>query len=337
MIIESGQLEHIMKTQNPFVMAAYHLDQFPKGDGSLEPAEKRPFNRNGDYDPDAPWRMYFGEKVPGFPAHPHRGFETVTVVVRGTVDHTDGLGSKGRYENGDVQWMTAGKGLQHAEMFPLRHTDGANPLELFQLWLSLDKAHRMVEPAYKMLWNEEIPDLTLQDHNGRTIRIRIIAGELDGHRAPDPAPDSWAKDKDHHVSIQTIELEPGAAYAIPAKPDTIGRSVYFYAGTAARIENEVFAEPSYVFVTAGDETALHNDGPDAVKFLLLEAQPIPEPIVAHGPFVMTTMTEIRQAYRDFQETRFGGWPFPSAEVYHAPDQERFAVYADGTVEYPTAK
>lgn len=334
MIIESGEMSHISKTQNPFVFAAYHLDHFPEGDGKLEPAVRKEADPNGDYDPDAPWRMYFGQKVPGFPAHPHRGFETVTVVIEGTVDHTDGLGSKGRYENGDVQWMTAGSGMQHAEMFPLRHTDRPNPLELFQLWLSLDSAHRMAEPAYKMLWNEDIPQLMTADGTGLTTKIRVIAGEAGGRRPPDPTPDSWAHDRAHHVSIKLLELEPGASHTIPAALNSMNRSLYFYDGDALRIEEELFPGHSYAFVTAGNDTPLKNEGQEPAKLLLLEATPIPEPIVAQGPFVMSSQAEIRQAYRDYHATRFGGWPFPTEEPYHAPDQERFAIYADGTVEYP---
>ena len=336
MILETGKIGHSLKTQNPFVATMYHNDHFPAGNGSLGPVvEKTSRNtEDGDFDMGADWRMYYGETVPGFPAHPHRGFETVTIVLQGTVDHTVGLGGMGRYENGDVQWMTAGKGLQHAEMFPLRNTEGPNPLELFQIWLSLDHAHRMADPAYKMLWREAIPVLNFKDDGGFSTKVTLFAGELNGQRAPEPAPDSWAKDKGHHLGIQVIELEPGAAYTIPAAFPTMNRSVYFYEGETLRLEDQLLEGPGYGFAQAGTTTALKNEGAVTAKVLLLEAEPIPEPIIAHGPFVMTTREEIREAYQDYQKTEFGGWPFASAEVYHSADQDRFARYADGTVEYP---
>lgn len=334
MIIESGRIEHGMKCQNPFIVAMYHLDHFPSGNGTLGPSVRRPVRTGGDMDMQADWRMYYGQKVPGFPAHPHRGFETVTVVVRGTVDHTDGLGSKGRYENGDVQWMTAGSGLQHAEMFPLRRTDQENPLELFQIWLSLDQANRMTSPDYKMLWREEIPVIRQEDEKGNGLRITVIAGEVDGQRPPMPTQASWAARPEHHLSIQIIELDPGASYTIPAGPDLMNRSLYFYEGTQMTIIGEAFPERSYAFVTGSETTVLANTGTQTGKLLLLESLPIHEPIVAHGPFVMSSMEEIRQAYSDYQQTQFGGWPFESPEVYHSTDQERFAEYPDGRVEYP---
>ena len=108
------------ETTNPFLFCAYHADAYPKGNGEMGPNESLAGRNIGqDFTIKDGWRMYHGEKVPGFPSHPHRGFETITVVEKGLVDHADSLGASGRYGNGDVQWMTAGKGLQHSEMFPL--------------------------------------------------------------------------------------------------------------------------------------------------------------------------------------------------------------------------
>ena len=337
MILETGKMQFPMKCQNPFVTAMYHLDRFPKGDGKLGPAVRKSDRPDRETDPDAPWQMYYGEKVPGFPAHPHRGFETITVVLQGTIDHTDGLGSQGRYEDGDVQWMTAGSGIQHAEMFPLRHTDRENPLELFQIWLSLDRKHRMAKPAYRMLWREDIPLITIKDGAGLSVKLTVFAGEANGRKAPAPTPDSWAADPGHRLSIQLIEMEPGSAYTVPPGTASQNRSLYFYAGETLAVEGKELHSPGYAFVTAEAGTPLRNTGKSPAKVLLLEAEPIPEPIVAHGPFVMSSEEEIRQSYMDYRLTEFGGWPFDSAEAYHSADRERFARYADGTVEYPAKK
>src|SRR5205085_10917871 len=113
------------------------------------------------------WRMYHGMTVPGFPQHPHRGFETVTFVRSGLIDHSDSLGATARFGRGDVQWLTAGKGIVHSEMFPLVQRGERNPVELFQIWLNLPRADKLVEPHFTMLWREQIPTLTVQDAAGR--------------------------------------------------------------------------------------------------------------------------------------------------------------------------
>lgn len=329
-ILKKGKYKHQMPTQNPFVLAVHHLDYFPEGNETLGPVKKG--DQEG-YDVDADWRMYYGEEVPGFPAHPHRGFETVTVVTKGVVDHTDGLGSKGRYSNGDVQWMTAGKGLQHCEMFPLVNQNEPNTMELFQIWLSLDKAHRMVEPDYKMLWREEIPVIVKGDE-GKQVKITLIAGTLDGVNAPKPTNDSWAYDPKHKLSIQLIELEVGASYELPIGSNTLNRSIYYYEGGNLLIGDEPFTKDEYMFIAADVQVKIKNNSEETGKILLLESEPIEEPIVAYGPFVMTTNEEIKEAYDDYHRTEFGGWPFEKAEVVHERSQGRFAAYPDGRIDRP---
>lgn len=330
-ILEKGKYKHQIPTQNPFVLAVHHLDYFPEGNDYLGPAKK--LEQTG-YDMDADWRMYYGEDVPGFPAHPHRGFETITVVTKGVVDHTDGLGSKGRYENGDVQWMTAGRGLQHCEMFPLIHKDKANTMELFQIWLSLDRAHRMVEPDYKMLWREDIPVIRIGDI-GRQVKITLIAGELNGIEAVKPTKDSWAYDKKNRVSIQLIEFDEGASYELPIASGPFNRSIYQYEGGELHVGDEPFNKNEYMFISADETILIKNKSGATSKILLLESEPINEPIVAYGPFVMTTNEEISQAYIDYKRTEFGGWPFEKDEVVHERNEGRFAAYPDGRIDRPT--
>ena len=190
-----------LEVLNPYILCFHHNDFFPKGKSDMSPIEYLPNrNPNGDFDLDAPWRMYYGSKIPGFPVHPHRGFETITVVTKGYADHFDSKGSKGRYGEGDVQWMTAGSGIQHSEMFPLLHEEKENPMELFQIWLNLPKKDKMVEPSYKMLWAEDIPVVRYKS-NGSEARVKVLAGNFAGIEALKPTPNSWAATKENKVRI----------------------------------------------------------------------------------------------------------------------------------------
>ena len=139
-IIRIRDLGFQWKTNNPFLFCVHHKDAYPRGNGEMGPDASLAGRRIGnDFTVKDGWRMYHGRLIPGFPQHPHRGFETITIVLEGLVDHADSLGAAGRYGHGDIQWMTAGAGIQHCEMFPLVNQDRDNPLELFQIWLNLPK------------------------------------------------------------------------------------------------------------------------------------------------------------------------------------------------------
>ena len=152
--------------------------------------------------------MYHGTKVPGFPMHPHRGFETVTIVKKGFVDHHDSVGASGRYGNGDVQWLTTGSGCQHAEMFPLVSMEEENPLELFQIWLNLQAKDKFTKPAYKMLWAEDIPEITVGDDYGPKAKVTVIAGSYNDVKGLEPNPASYASNPQGHVNILMIDMDP---------------------------------------------------------------------------------------------------------------------------------
>jgi len=173
--------------------------------------------------------MYHGSVVPGFPQHPHRGFETVTLVRRGLIDHSDSLGATARFGHGDAQWLTAGEGIVHAEMFPLLDRVKSNPLELFQIWLNLPAADKMAPPHFAMLWDRDIPRSMFKDGEGRATEVAVVAGELGGRKAPPPPPRSWARRTDTEVAIWTIRMEPGASWILPAtkRPD-VARTLYFF-------------------------------------------------------------------------------------------------------------
>src|SRR3954465_15527 len=131
-------------TVDPFLFCAYHDDAYPQGNGELGPKAALAGREIGsDFSRKDGWSMYHGDTVPGFPAHPHRGFETVTIVRKGLIDHSDSLGATAGCGEGDGPWVTAGKGIVHSEMFPLLKADADNPLELFQIWLNLPQRSKM--------------------------------------------------------------------------------------------------------------------------------------------------------------------------------------------------
>ena len=327
------QLGFQWETQDPFLFCAYHLDNCPKGNENLGPAASLSGRNLGqDFAPNPDnWRMYHGTKVPGFPAHPHRGFETVTIVERGLADHSDSLGAAGRFGNGDVQWMTAGKGVQHSEMFPLLETEEENPLLLFQLWLNLPKKSKMVEPHFKMLWNEDIPVHTFQDEDGKTITIKLVSGDYKEIKAPSSAPDSWASSKENKVGIWIVTMEANASWAIPTYEAGLNRTLYFYQGDEIETEGFHIPKDHCIDLLSDKEITIKTNGTKA-SFLFLQGKPINEPVAKQGPFVMNTPQEINEAIAEFRQTEFGGWPWPSYDHVHPKERGRFALHADGTEE-----
>lgn len=317
---------------NPFIFCAHHLDHYPKAKPDMTPdASLSGRNIGSDFTIKDGWRMYHGDKVPGFPVHPHRGFETITIVQNGFVDHSDSHGQAGRYGMGDVQWMTAGSGLQHSEMFPLLNTEDENETELFQVWLNLPSEKKFAQPFFKMLWSEDIPVYEHTDKNGKLIKANIICGELYGVRSISPAPDSWAFDKANNVAIITFTLQEGAEWVLPAASTDATRTLYFHKGNSVSVDGVTVKSGNAIIVNSGSSLTIKSFGEDNY-FLLLQGNPIDEPVVQYGPFVMNTRQEIQQAFYDYQQTQFGGWPWPRHDNVHARLKGRFATYKDGTSE-----
>lgn len=317
---------------SPFLASMHHKDQYPTGNKEQGPSVSL-IGRNigNDFSGKDGFSMYHGEKVPGFPVHPHRGFETVTIVLDGFVDHFDSKGAEGRYGNGDVQWLTTGAGCQHVEMFPLVYEDKANPLELFQIWLNLPAKSKFAEPDYKMLWAEEIPIIKKSNKKGKIAEIRVIAGNYEGINSLEPTKDSWAAKQENHVGIWLITLEPEAELKIPPVSKTLNRNLYFYQGMGSiEIEKQIINSSSRIKLSGEDEIIITN-GDEMSYLLLLEGEPINESVAQYGPFVMNTAKEIEEAYRDYQNTQFGGWPWTQEELVHSRETGRFARYPDGSV------
>ena len=335
-VLDSAPLGFQWVTLDPFLFCVHHDDDYPAGNDALGPAASLAGRDIGqDFAGKDGWRMYHGDVVPGFPQHPHRGFETVTIARRGTIDHSDSLGATARFGKGDVQWMTAGGGIVHSEMFPLLSRDERNPVELFQIWLNLPAEDKLVPPHFSMLWADTIPTLETVDASGRRSRVTVIAGALDGAAPPTPPPHSWAARAEAHVAIWSVELEPGAKRTLPAAPaDDVVRTVYFFRGDLLRV-NEHVERSRKALVVRPDAPLDLEAGDSSTEVLVLQAKPIGEPTAQHGPFVMNTRAELQQAFVDYQRTRFGGWPWPSNGPVHARDEGRFAKHPDGRLERPS--
>jgi redox-sensitive bicupin YhaK (pirin superfamily) len=319
-------------TDDPFLFCVHHDDAYPVGNVELGPAASLSGRNIGqDFEGKDGWRMYHGDVVPGFPQHPHRGFETVTIVRRGLVDHSDSLGATARFGAGDVQWLTAGRGILHSEMFPLIEQAAPNPLELFQIWLNLPKADKFVEPYFSMLWAGAIPVHRAIDDAGRPTDITIVAGRLGDVSPPPPPPHSWAARPESDVAIWTIAMAPGARCTLPPALAQSNRTLYLFRGSSLTMGTRTVQGAAAIRLRPDVEVTLQN-GPDASELLLLQGRPMGEPVVQYGPFVMNSREEIEQAIQDFRRTSFGGWPWPSHAPVHARDAGRFAKHADGRVE-----
>ena len=321
------------ETQDPFLFCAYHRDEYPMGNSEMGVNSEELIGRNigQDFVIKNGWRMYHGSNIPGFPYHPHRGFETITINKEGVVDHSDSLGAAGRFKAGDVQWMTAGKGIQHSEMFPLINEDKGNPLEIFQIWLNLPKVSKMVEPHFKMLWNEDVPVINYKDESNKITSIEVIAGKINTITALTPNPDSWAANLNNSVGVYTVKMDAGANWILPKTNSDANRSVFFYKGDTIKLEDKSIPANHVLELEASENIVIQN-GNEAAYFLILEGKPIGEPVVQHGPFVMNTQEEIREAMSDYGKTQFGGWPWSEKEVIHSRDKGRFALHSNGKEE-----
>lgn len=336
-ILKTRPLGFPWETADPFLFCAYHDDAYPRGNEAMGPALPLDGRDIGqDFSRKDGWSMYHGQEIPGFPGHPHRGFETVTIVRKGLIDHADSLGAAARFGGGDVQWVTAGEGIVHSEMFPLLDREQGNPLELFQIWLNLPARSKMVPAHFTMFWSKDLPRLAARDEAGRLTEVTVVAGALAGADAPlAPPPDSWASREEADVAIWTLKMEPGARWTLPAATgkDT-KRTLYFFRGARATLDGEDVGA-GLVEVVAGRDIAIVNTGGETAEFLMLQGRPLREPVAQYGPFVMNTKNEILQAMDDYRRTQFGGWPWKDqAPVHGGSETPRFARHPDGRTERP---
>jgi len=227
-----------------------------------------------------------------FGPHPHRGFETVTFILEGTLAHSDSGGHESIIEAGGVQWMTAGSGLIHAELSPEQFRRTGGPLEILQLWVNLPARLKMTAPRYTGLQRDQIPALPLPDGAGT---LNLITGTFAGHHGPISSLTG--------VFMSTVRLCAGGHAVLPAPR---GRSVFLYvvAGTVRIGEGTVAPWHLVTLHDDGDDVAITAD--TEATLLFGHADPINEPVCAHGPFVMTTPAEIEQAIADYRAGLFNG-------------------------------
>jgi redox-sensitive bicupin YhaK (pirin superfamily) len=228
----------------------------------------------------------------GFPDHPHRGFETVTYILEGAVEHQDSNGNRGRIGAGDVQWMTAGSGVVHSEMpgSDLRQKGGR--MHGFQLWVNLPKKDKMMAPRYQEIKSSQIPEVAVPGG-----KVRIIAGKFGGHVAV----------IDTRTPIQYLHaiLEPGARVTLDV-PE--GHQGFAFATTGSgKIAGTAVPQGSYAVLSGAGDLPVEA-GPDGLQILLITGVPLREPVFQYGPFVMTTRDEILQAIEDFNSGKFGTIP-----------------------------
>lgn len=331
MIKQIIPLDFQWPTLDPFLFCVHHLDRYPPGNAQHGLEAKYLENRElgQDFTPRDGFRLYHGKEIPGFPVHPHRGFETITIVRKGYIDHADSLGAACRYGEGDVQWLTAGAGIQHSEMFPLLFQDKENALELFQIWLNLPAKKKMSEPEFKILWSESLPRMTADP----LVDVTLINGEYQGKSFYQAPKNSWAADADHEVNILLVKMKPLGIFSFPPAKAHTNRVLYLYEGNEILVDEERVSGHKAIMLDSSKELKISAlDG--AVEFLMLEALPIAEPVFQYGPFVMNTKAEVIQTFEDYNRTQFGGWNWSKHDMVHGPKIERFVKYPDGKLETP---
>ncbi|HVK98389.1 MAG TPA: pirin family protein [Dongiaceae bacterium] len=228
----------------------------------------------------------------GVGQHPHRGFETVTIVYKGEVAHRDSTGQGGVIGPGDVQWMTAGSGILHEEFHSPEFTENGGPLEMVQLWVNLPAKDKMTKPGYQAILDGDIPAVELLDNAGT---VRVIAGEFGGHKGP--------AHTFTPINLWDVRLKQGRYCTLPVPEGWTGALAVLH-GTV-KVNDETLASDAQLVVLDRVGRDLSIEASTDAVLLLLSGEPIDEPIVGHGPFVMNTEQEIVQAIRDFNAGRFG--------------------------------
>ncbi|WP_283704116.1 pirin family protein [Clostridium perfringens] len=283
-------IENIFKAPEPHMVGdGFRVSQYiPTGIKSME--RLSPFLL---LDYNAPYYFKPSETRLGVGAHPHRGFETVTIAYDGKVEHHDNKGNHGIIGPGDVQWMTAASGIMHKEYHETEFSKNGGIFHMVQLWVNLPKDKKMIEPKYQPLLKEEMGVLKLDNDKGE---ISIIAGEVNGVKGP--------ANTFTNINLYNINLKNYGNTTL-SEPKNFNTAILILKGEAKVNEDKICKEGDFIIFDNVDGEILLESFTEESLFLVLSGEPINEPVVSHGPFVMNTLGEILDAYEDFRNNKFG--------------------------------
>ena len=283
-------IENIFKAPEPHMVGdGFRVSQYiPTGIKSME--RLSPFLL---LDYNAPYYFKPSETRLGVGAHPHRGFETVTIAYDGKVEHHDNKGNHGIMGPGDVQWMTAASGIMHKEYHETEFSKNGGIFHMVQLWVNLPKDKKMIEPKYQPLLKEEMGVLKLDNDKGE---ISIIAGEVNGVKGP--------ANTFTNINLYNINLKNYGNTTL-SEPKNFNTAILILKGEAKVNEDKICKEGDFIVFDNVEGEILLESLTEESLFLVLSGEPINEPVVSHGPFVMNTLGEILDAYEDFRNNKFG--------------------------------
>lgn len=283
-------IENIFKAPEPHMVGdGFRVSQYiPTGIKSME--RLSPFLL---LDYNAPYYFKPSETRLGVGAHPHRGFETVTIAYDGKVEHHDNKGNHGIIGPGDVQWMTAASGIMHKEYHEAEFSKNGGIFHMVQLWVNLPKDKKMIEPKYQPLLKEEMGILKLDNDKGE---ISIIAGEVNGVKGP--------ANTFTNINLYNINLKNYGNTTL-SEPKNFNTAILILKGEAKVNEDKICKEGDFIVFENVEGKILLESLTEESLFLVLSGEPINEPVVSHGPFVMNTLGEILDAYEDFRNNKFG--------------------------------
>ena len=238
-----------------------------------------------EFSPNTGYRRGVGQ-------HPHRGFETVTIVYDGEVEHRDSTGNGGVIGKGDVQWMTAGRGILHEEFHSERYSREGGPFEMVQLWVNLPAKDKAADAGYQAITDAQIPAVALDGDAGT---VRVIAGAFDGTTGPART----------FTPMNVLDVRLGAGKAIDLPQPEGWTTLLVVLDGTVQVNGEAVLRKAEVATLSTEGTGLHIEANGDAKLLLLAGEPIDEPVVGYGPFVMNSQAEIAEAIRDFNSGKYG--------------------------------